>query len=661
MNLMPRELPDVGPLPVLYETLHRSEEVLWATAQSSEPLPNDRIAPIANYLAMLAGRHGLLGGDEARKAAQIAGTVGDHHNQALAQGLETWTDYINSDDANYPVWYRYLAMRSITKMGSFDRQRSRFKTRSKSTRDPYPELNPEALALVYTQLNQGTVAGFNSMYSGAIVELEATSKERGLGSNEGAWKKFDQEPEGADQNSKTLSDSLQGYNTSWCTAIGHASWQLARGDFYVFYTEDAEGKYCIPRLAIRMGGEHIAEIRGVDTSSYQGIEAELYDTVFEQLDAMELSPEDTERLTRLRSGLELASRITEGQLSSEDLKSLYSTYPPDNHRYHSFGFPGFSVGSNELRKALDGRSFMPDMEFVFETANQKVISRLLANENPELLKHNLHSFEGIDIEIFHSLPLSTMDCLKVTVNTFDLSGDHTNICQRLLEMDQETLFYKLLSYMQDINPAALDGLDFNTKRAGAELGSFKITELEPVLPLIGAPTSNSDIIKLLKQFPDAESHQAIINTLFEDNSGDDGCRRVFNLLEYVNSRAWDTVLDTLVETSRSGRLLLHLLKELPESYHGRLVTKLYNNETVGLKWILSNIESLDTANQVHLAKLAVGEGRTKRVIKAFSNFSPDAQEAIARHVVEKHGNGAILARLRRASNANWKATVSRVL
>ena len=61
-----------------------------------------------------------------------------------------------------------------------------------------------------------------------------------------------------------LYNSLQGYNTGWCTAGSRetAKEQLEEGDFYVYYSKDKNGNYTIPRLAIRMSEDEIAEIRG---------------------------------------------------------------------------------------------------------------------------------------------------------------------------------------------------------------------------------------------------------------------------------------------------------------------------------------------------------------------------------------------------------------
>ena len=78
----------------------------------------------------------------------------------------------------------------------------------------------------------------------------------------GAWVKYGQ---GTDPTA--LWASLQNKGTAWCTKrFATAETQLKNGDFHVFYTLDKQGKPTIPRIAIRMQGDQIGEIRGVEDS-----------------------------------------------------------------------------------------------------------------------------------------------------------------------------------------------------------------------------------------------------------------------------------------------------------------------------------------------------------------------------------------------------------
>jgi hypothetical protein len=94
-----------------------------------------------------------------------------------------------------------------------------------------------------------------------------------LYNTDGIWVKYDK---GGDY--RKLAESLNGYQTHWCTeGLGTAEAQLACGDFYIYYTIDKQGNYKVPRLAIRMEDNNIAEIRGI--SENQNIEPEMKDVI----------------------------------------------------------------------------------------------------------------------------------------------------------------------------------------------------------------------------------------------------------------------------------------------------------------------------------------------------------------------------------------------
>ena len=59
--------------------------------------------------------------------------------------LEYWINYLSSSNADYPVWLKYWAFKSILKLQSFDKQKATFRKRNKSTIANFPELNQEAL------------------------------------------------------------------------------------------------------------------------------------------------------------------------------------------------------------------------------------------------------------------------------------------------------------------------------------------------------------------------------------------------------------------------------------------------------------------------------------------------------------------------------------
>jgi DNA-binding phage protein len=86
-----------------------------------------------------------------------------------------------------------------------------------------------------------------------------SQKEIDLTTTDGEWRKF---PKGSDANE--LRDSIKGFNTGWCIqGLETAQGYLNRGDFYMYYSKDPNGKATIPRLAIAMRGDQIIEVRGI--------------------------------------------------------------------------------------------------------------------------------------------------------------------------------------------------------------------------------------------------------------------------------------------------------------------------------------------------------------------------------------------------------------
>lgn len=190
------------------------------------------------------------------------------------KSLDAWLDYFLSDDSNYiPMWAKFWAFQGMLKLGSYDKEKASFNKRSKSTTSIFLDLNREALALsidyIRKYLNKNEIddkdlekllkdGSFGKIYGYFLKKIEESKKNK-IDSNEGIWVKYNK---GSDH--MPLVKSLQGYNTGWCTAgESTALSQLSRGDFYVYYTKDENGEYKVPRIAIRMQGNQIGEIRGV--------------------------------------------------------------------------------------------------------------------------------------------------------------------------------------------------------------------------------------------------------------------------------------------------------------------------------------------------------------------------------------------------------------
>ncbi len=55
--------------------------------------------------------------------------------------LDSWIEYLCSDDAMYPMWFKNYAFTGMLKLGKFDKEKNEFTKRTKTTVEPYIDLN----------------------------------------------------------------------------------------------------------------------------------------------------------------------------------------------------------------------------------------------------------------------------------------------------------------------------------------------------------------------------------------------------------------------------------------------------------------------------------------------------------------------------------------
>ena len=259
--------------------------------------------------------------------------------------LDNWIDYLSSPDAAYPDWLKYYVFRSVLGMGEYDKEKKQFAKRSKGTTKLFPDINREALAHVldaisqkygkrhtdllalqederkeFEKLLQGE--NFPKLYAWALEKLTIAPTES-LEKVAGKWVRYSK-----NSNHMPLVESLRGHGTGWCTAgESTAEIQLKGGDFYVYYSLDQKGKPTIPRAAIRMQENGVAEVRGV--AAEQNLDSYIGGVVQEKLKEFpdgavyEKKAQDMKLLTvaenKVRSGQEL---------SKDDLVFIYEINAP---------------------------------------------------------------------------------------------------------------------------------------------------------------------------------------------------------------------------------------------------------------------------------------------------------------------------------------------
>ena len=237
----------------------------------------------------------------------------EHLNTVIREqkdSLDNWLNYLLCSDSSYlPIWAKVWAFQGMLHIGNLNENKDGYKTRSKTTVNPFVSFDPELLGkcvellkeslnkkeLISEEIDKVVVSGsFAKLYGRLLANKKALKIE----SDDGIWVKYNSETE--DEINKKIKEdiepeyiklynSLQGYNTGWCTAgskktakkqiCGGANY--LGGDFYVYYSKDKNNEYKIPRIAIRMEGNNIGEIRGIADS--QNIESNMEKVLEEKL------------------------------------------------------------------------------------------------------------------------------------------------------------------------------------------------------------------------------------------------------------------------------------------------------------------------------------------------------------------------------------------
>ncbi len=315
--------------------------------------------------------------------------------------LDAWMDYLTSNDAVYPAWFKYYAWTQVTKLSQFDKERGEFKKRTDSTVAPFPDIYREPLAQIadlYERVkddNKDSEARkeFDKKFPTLYAELIAKSLAASMESREeirGEWVKYEQGDNGA---AKKLFESLEGKGTGWCTAgRSTAETQIKSGDFYVYYTNDASGTPSQPRLAIRMDGtDRIGEVRG--TLPQQNVEPLMQEVLDEKLgefgteaDAYRKKSEDMRTLTALERKHEQQEPFIK-----DDLTFLYEI----NSMIEGFGYSK-DPRIDELR---EGRNAEEDMLIIFEVTRDQIA------HVPSEINENTKAYVGqLEPGIFQKLP-----------------------------------------------------------------------------------------------------------------------------------------------------------------------------------------------------------------------------------------------------------------
>ncbi len=345
--------------------------------------------------------------------------IPDDYRQELSEtviadqirSLDSWIDYLASDDAKYPDWLKYFTVRSILRMGRYDKKRRSFTERTGGTIAPFADLNREALAIVLDSFERQANGqspkfgydisedaksqfleslrnkNFAKAYAVAIEEFKPIADEL-LQITDGAWRTY---PRGSDP--KVLVESIAPYGTGWCLrGESMAARYLVRdqNELQVYYSLDKDDNPTVPRVVTVVNAQgQLTEVRGVapdeNLDEYIGpvVEAKLKE--FPDGDAYRKKSEDMRLLTALER-----KREKDEPFTKDELVFLYEINLP----VEGFGYER-DPRIEELRK---DRNTKEDMPVVFECSREQIAG------TPGEISENTRAYVGkLEPGIFYLL------------------------------------------------------------------------------------------------------------------------------------------------------------------------------------------------------------------------------------------------------------------
>jgi len=432
-------------------------------------------------------------GIEAHYEEQELEQRGDIAVQDLEKSLDNWILYLSDMNEPYPTWFRYYAFRNVLDMGDFDKNKGEFTKRSKGSTKLFPDIDRGALAFVQERIeaakdpatleklrraqeanqtptdqliSKDKAAGFaklsfSKQYTEGIRQAgEITPEMREI--TEGKWVKYQK---GTDPT--TLWASLQNKGTAWCTkGFATAETQLKGGDFYVYYTNDKTGKPAIPRIAIRMQGENIGEVKGVSDNqqNLEGNMAEIAEAKMNELPGAEKYHKTSADMKQLTA---IDNKVKQGQeLTKNDLTFLYEI----NVSIEGFGYQR-DPRIAELRAQ---RNPEQDMLIIFECTPEQIahsVNEINENTKAYLGTWNMEIFQTIRQypninHLYESFPDK-----KIFITTLETDPS--------LDSPQkaEDTINKQNIYLSDWGSDIINKTEFSQKKEKYELVRFTVEQL----------------------------------------------------------------------------------------------------------------------------------------------------------------------------------------
>jgi hypothetical protein len=289
------------------------------------------------------------------------------YQDAQAETLIQWVSYLEQSD--YDPAFKFLMLDAVV-TNNYDLKTQKYVKRDNKTIRNITPFDAGTLAELYGMTDSKELLK-------TYAEIQADNASRVVKANmmkstkEGKWLKFAggnnvSEAE-REVNATALSQLVQ--DTYWCTKTNAKS-QLDGGDFYVYVTEGTDMRP-IPRIAVRMDGSDVGELRG-NASSKQDLEPEML-PVAEKFLKEEIpggSGQTWLNSIAFNKKAKAFAESIEGSTLSMDMINEFAKLSSESGRYNvDYGRNGFIERIEESIKAkVKAGDVTPELDGVIETS-----------------------------------------------------------------------------------------------------------------------------------------------------------------------------------------------------------------------------------------------------------------------------------------------------
>jgi len=421
------------------------------------------------------------------------------------RSLDNWIDYLSSDDAKYPDWLKYFTVRSMLRMGRYDKKKKSFTERTGGTTAPFPDLNREALAIVLESFEQQAKSespkfgydiqedtkkqfleflgkkNFAKLYALVVEEFKPIAEEL-LQITKGEWRTY---PRGSDP--KPLVESIAPYGTGWCLrGESMAKRYLVRdkNELQVFYSLDKEGKPTVPRVVTVVNANNqLTEVRGV--APEENLDQYIGDIVQNKLKEFSDGKLYKKKTSDMKFLTEIDNKVKKGEkLSKEELIFIYEI----NDSIQGFGYQK-DPRIEELRRR---RNIKEDQLIIFECKKEQIAYNIneinkntkayIGEWNPEIMKKLPENIEYLyesfpekkilrkTIELTTKTPEEyTRELLSQGHKTYEYAQDMLNKIEPLKQKEKIGLVSFSVKQLGFSNGATLQEIYNKAKEFGLEL------------------------------------------------------------------------------------------------------------------------------------------------------------------------------------------------